>query len=104
MAEERWAEIEGEELRYRDHTWALTGEVDVRGTGDRLRARARRVDGVRKERAALLFGIGDGNDSLNPGDRGDVVARLDQEDGRYFLVVKKEPRTYRYELNSIEYE
>lgn len=104
MVEVQWEGIRDEELRYQDHTWELTGEVDVRGSGERLRAGARQVDGVRGERATLLFGIGDGERSLNPGDLDDVTAKVEREDGRLFLVAAKEPRTYRYELHSIEYE
>lgn len=104
MADARWQAVRGEELRYQDHTWELTGEVDVRGTGDRLRARVKQVDGVRGEHAALQFGIVDGGGSLNPGDLGDVSAGLEREGDRHYLVVEKEPRTYRYELHSIEYE
>lgn len=103
MAETRWEDVRGEELRYQDHTWELTGEVDLRGTGERIRARARRVDGVKHEHATLLFAV-EGDGSLNPGDLDDVFVRLEQEGDREILVVKKEPRTYRYELLSLEYE
>lgn len=104
MVEVQWEGIRDEELRYQDHTWELTGEVDVRQTGERLRARARRADGVRRETGSLLFGLADGGGSLNPGALGGAVARLEREDGRYFLVVEEERRAYRYELHSLEYE
>lgn len=104
MADAQWEDVRGEELRYRDDTWELTGEVDVRGTGDSLRARARQVHDVKHQHATLQFGVVGQGDSLNPGDLDDVTARLDLEDGRYHLIVEKDPRTYRYELHSLEFE
>ena len=104
MVDARWEDVRGAELRYHDHTWELTGEVDVQETGERLRARARRADGVKHEHATLQFGIVDEGDSLNPGDLGDVFVSLETEGDRHYLEVRKEPRTYRYGLHSIEYE
>ena len=104
MADAQWEDVRGEELRYRDDTWELTGEVDVRGSGDRLRARARQVHDVKHGHAALQFGVVGQGDSLNPGNLDDVTARLVPEDGRYYLVVETDSRTYRYELHSLEYE
>ena len=103
MVDVHWEAVRGEELRYQDHTWELTGDVDVRGSGDRLRVRAKQADDVKHETATLQFGLADGGSSLNPGDLGDVTARLEPEGDRYYLVVEKEPRTYRYELHSLEY-
>ena len=104
MAETHWDDLRDEELRYQGHTWALTGDVDVRGTGEHLRARARQVDGDRHETAVLHFGVAGEGESLNPGNIGEVFARLEREGDRYVLVVKQEPRTYRYELLSVAYE
>lgn len=104
MVETHFPGIEGKRLRYDDHTWELTGRVDVRGTGDRLAVDAKRVDGVRHERATLRFGLRDPPGSLNPGNLGDPTARLERGDGQHRLLVATEGRTYRYELNSIRYE
>lgn len=104
MADARWEDVRGKELRYQDRTWELTGEVDLRGTGERILVRARRVDGVKHEHATLLFSIAEGEDSLNPGDLDDVFVRLEQDGDREILVVRKDPRSYRYELHSLEYE
>lgn len=104
MVDARWEDVRGEELRYHDHTWELTGEVDVRGAGDRLRACARQVDGVQHGTASLQFGVDAADPSLNPGDLDGVSARLEREGDRHYLVVEREPRTYRYELHSMEYE
>ena len=104
MVETHWEDLRGKELRYLDHTWALTGDVDVRDSGDLLAVEATQVDDVRRERATLYFGIEDPPDSLNPGDLGDQFDRLEREGDHQYLVVKKEGRTYRYELRRLEHE
>lgn len=103
MVTQTWPEIGGKQLRYNDATWELTGTVDVLKTGELLEVEARRVDDVRHESATLRFGLSEQQQSLNPGDLGDHFDKLDQEGDQYFLVVKHEPRTYRYELQGMEY-
>lgn len=104
MVEDHWEELTGREVRYDNHTWALTGDVDVRGTGELLEVEARQVDDVRHQTADLRFVLQNPPDSLNPGD---LVGHFDSivrdRDG-YHLVIKKEQRTYRYELRGLEYE
>lgn len=104
MVETNWPRLGGKELRYRDGTWRLTGTVDVRESGELLVAEASRVDDVRGETAALHFGLESPGDSLNPGDLGDPFDRLEQTKHAQYLVVKKGPKTYRYELQRLEYE
>lgn len=104
MVETRWPELGGKQLRYIDHTWKLTGMVDVQGTGETLAVEATQVDDVRHGKAILRFGLENPPASLNPGDLGDHFDKLEQEDDRYQLVVKKEPRIYRYELQGIEHQ
>jgi len=104
MVEARWEDIRGRDVRFRGERWELTGEVDVLGTGERLRARARQVDDEKHRRAALLFGLDEPGESLNPGDLEDVFVRVEREGGESYLVARKEPRTYRYVLRSLEYE
>ena len=104
MVEAHWEGVRGEEMRFRDETWELTGDVDLRGTGEVVQARARRVDGVKHEGATLQFGLDDAGESLNPGSVGDVSASLEREGERRYLVVERDPRTYRYELQSLEYD
>lgn len=41
MVESHWAELGGKEVRYRDRTWTLTGDVDVRNRGELLAVEAR---------------------------------------------------------------
>jgi len=103
MVDAHWEDVRGKELRYGDHTWELTGDVEVLDTGKVIEARARRADGVRHEDATLRFGVDDG-ESLNPGDLDEVFVHVERERDRHYLVVRKEPRVYRYELHSLEYE
>lgn len=104
MVEAHWDGLRGRELRYRDHTWELTGDVDVRDSGDLLAVGATQADDVRGQRATLYFGLTEESDSLNPGDMGEHFDRLERVDGDTHLVVQKERRRYRYELDRLEYE
>ncbi len=104
MVETRWPELGGKQLRYAGHTWELTGRVDVRGTGEQLAVEATQVDDIRHAAATLRFGLQRPPASLNPGNLGDHFDRLERERDRYFLVVKKQPRTYRYELQGLVHE
>lgn len=104
MVEATWPELGGKELRYRDHTWRLTGDVDVRDGGRLVAAEAERVDGVRHETATLHFGLRSPPDSLNPGNMRDHFDRLERTPDGQFLVVRTDPRTYRYELERLTYE
>lgn len=103
MVEAHWEGVRGEELRFSDDTWELTGDVDVRGSGELVHARAKQVDSVKHGEADLQFGVADAGGSLNPGGFDDVTARVERDGDRSYLVVERDPRTYRYELQSIEY-
>ena len=103
MVETNWPELHGKELRYRDGTWRLTGDVDVRESGELLVAEANRADDVSGESASLHFGIESPGDSLNPGDLGDNFDRLERTKRSQYLVVKKGPKTYRYELQRLDF-
>ena len=59
MVEDHRSELAGRELRGDDHTWQLTGNVDVRGTGELLEAEAKQADDVRHRRADLRFVLQD---------------------------------------------
>jgi hypothetical protein len=102
MVETHWEDLRGRELRYQDHTWALTGDVDIRGNGALLAVEANQVDGVRGETVILYFGIENPPDSLNPGAIGEHFDSLESEGRHQSLVVKTERRTYRYELQRME--
>jgi hypothetical protein len=104
MVESHWAELGDREVRYRDRTWTLTGTVDVRNRGELLAVEARQEGDVRHPRATLYFGIDDAPDSLNPGSLGDHFDSLERTGRRQRLVVKTAGRTYRYELERLEYE
>lgn len=104
MADQTWPELGGTEVRYADETWELTGDVSVRGTGEVVEADARAIGDVKHRSAILRFNLRDPPASLNPGNLGDHFDRLIREGDRYHLEVKKEPRTYRYDLESIEYD
>ncbi|MGQ4555494.1 hypothetical protein [Halobellus sp. GM3] len=104
MVETHWDDLRNRELRYRDHTWKLTGDVDVSGNGDQLGVEAVQTDDVRRQTARLYFGLDGGSGSLNPGDLGTHFDRLEHSPQTQSLVVKKSGRAYRYELQRMEYE
>lgn len=99
-----WPELGGKRLRYRDRTWELTGDVDVRENGALLAAEATQSDDVRRGTATLYFALETPTDSLNPGDLGEHFDRLERTDTSQYLIIKKETRNYRYELERIEYD
>lgn len=102
MVESHWEDLRGKELRYRDHTWELTGDINVRESGELLAVEARQVDDVRHGTVTLYFGLEIPTDSLNPGNLGDHFDRLERTGNNQYLVIKKERRTYRYELQRLE--
>ena len=59
MVESVWPELGGKELRYLDHTWALTGTVDVRDDGRLLAVAAERTVDSRRPAATLFFALDD---------------------------------------------
>lgn len=104
MVESHWAELGGKEVRYHDRTWTLTGDVDVRDRGELLAVEARQEGDVRHPSATFYFGLEDAPDSLNPGNLGEHFDSLERTGSRQHLVVKTVGRTYRYELERLEYE
>lgn len=104
MVETRWTELQDKEIRYRDQTWTLTGNVDVRERGELLVVEVNQADDVRHKTAFLHFGIEAPGDSLNPGDLGEHFDRLERTKHAQYLIVKKDRRTYRYELQRLEFE
>ncbi|MFW5905481.1 MAG: hypothetical protein ACOCUO_01385 [archaeon] len=55
MVETELPELDGVEVEYGDHTWELTGMVDVRGTGESLEVNAKQADDVRGNEVDLRF-------------------------------------------------
>jgi hypothetical protein len=104
MVERHWEDIRDKRLRYRDGTWELSGDVDVLRDGDVVAVEATRVDGSRHEDARLYFGVEDPPGSLNPGDPGEQFHSLVREGDDQFLRVRAAGRSYRYELQRIEYQ
>ena len=104
MVETHWETLAGTELRYDDRTWSLTGDVELRVTGELVDLQARRVDGTKHERATLRFALHDSPDSPNPGHLREVFPEVERRRGRHTLVVRVDPKTYRYQLQSLEYE
>ncbi|WP_132057056.1 hypothetical protein [Halorussus amylolyticus] len=104
MVETHWGDIAGREVRYTDHTWELTGNVGVRNSGESLAVEAKQADDVRGETATLHFEVEDPADSLNPGNLGEHFDSLERTREGQYLVVKKDRRTYRYELRRLEYD
>ena len=103
MVETHWDDLRGRRLQYRDHTWELSGDVDVREEGELLAMDAQRADGNRGEPALLHFRLVDAPDSLNPGNLGTHFDSIVREGSRHDLLIKKEARTYRYRLRRLEY-
>jgi hypothetical protein len=104
MAEAHWESLRGQDVRYEDRTWELTGDVAVLESGELLAVEARQTDDVRGETATLHFELEDPPDALNPGDLGEHFHRLTRTRRRQHLVVEAPGRTYRYELRRLEYE
>lgn len=102
MTEIHWLELHGETVRYADHTWELTGDVMVEGTGEMLAVEAEQVDDVRRGRAVLRFGLESPPASLNPGAIAEAIGRLEHDGERYRLVIRGDRRTYRYVLHGVE--
>ncbi|MEA5387934.1 hypothetical protein VB779_13455 [Haloarculaceae archaeon H-GB11] len=103
MVEQRWEDIRGKQVEYNGHTWKLTGNVDVREDGDVLAVEAKQADDVKAEAAMLYFDNADPPKSLNPGSEGPHFDRLERDGDEQLLVVKKDPRRYRYRLERLEY-
>ncbi|MCU4750675.1 hypothetical protein OB919_01555 [Halobacteria archaeon AArc-curdl1] len=104
MVETEWPELAGTELEYGDHTWELTGAVEVNVTGEAISVGAKQVDDVRQKTATLRFGASADAPSLNPGDLGGHFDRVELVRDSPRLVLRTEARTYRYELRNVEYE
>lgn len=104
MVETHWEDIRGKTVRYRDHTWELTGDVDVRESGALLVVEAKQVDDVQGEKARLYFDLSTSGDSLNPGNLGEHFDSLKRTRNKQYLLIKKAPKTYRYELQRLEYK
>lgn len=104
MVQSHWDDLRDRELRYRDRTWELTGDIDVRESGALLAVEARQTDDVRQSTATLYFELENPPDSLNPGDIGTHFDRLERAGNHQRLVVKGDHRTYRYELRRLEPE
>lgn len=104
MVDVHWDTLREKQLRYRDHTWTLTGDVEVRNSGEHLAVAARQADDVRRRRGTFSFEVHDTDESLNPGNLGDAFERLEQTGDGQALVVKHRGRTYRYRLNRLEYQ
>lgn len=100
MVESEWSELVETEIRYGEHTWELTGTVDVLDRGEILEVEARQVDSVKHRLADLRFAIDGAPGSLNPGNLGEHFHTLVQEGDRHHIVVKKAGRQYRYELRN----
>jgi hypothetical protein len=102
MVEAHWESLRDRELRYVGHTWRLTGDVDVRESGELLAAEAVQADDVRHEPAILHFGLRDPPGSLNPGDLDGHFESLERDGRAQYLVVEADGRTYRYRLGRLE--
>jgi hypothetical protein len=102
MVESHWDTLRNEEVHYRNHTWALTGDVEVLESGELLAVEARQTDDVRHGTATLYFGLEAPTDSLNPGALGDHFDRVERTKNDQYLVVERGHRTYRYELQRLE--
>ncbi|MFC6976884.1 hypothetical protein ACFQL1_22725 [Halomicroarcula sp. GCM10025709] len=97
-----WESLGGTQLRYRDQTWELTGDIEARETGETLAVEARQVDDVRHETATLYFDLQGSTESLNPGNLGAHFDRFERDGDDHYIVVTKEQRRYRYKLHRLE--
>lgn len=104
MHQRHWPDLEGTELRYRDRTWTLTGEVEILRDGALIGARATHPGGGRRGAAQLFFAVADPPRSINPGDLEEHDHELVREDGETYIVVSSTRRRYRYRLQRLEWE
>jgi len=104
MAETHWHDLAGQELRYDDHTWELTGDVTVRSRGELVVVEAKQLDGTKRGRASLHFDAQSSGESLNPGNLGDLDQYIERDENGHTLVVATDGRRYRYVLNRIKYD
>ncbi|QLG61141.1 hypothetical protein [Halorarum salinum] len=104
MVELHWPDLGGKQVRYLDDTWELTGDVDVRESGELVAVDAKQVDDVRHRSATLYFRLQNPPASLNPGNTGVHFNRLEREDDVQHLVVRNDRRTYRYELRRMKHD
>lgn len=102
MVATHWDDMRGKQLRYLDHTWELTGDLELLDTGNLLEVEARRVDDVRGKRARFHFDVENPPDSVNPSDDGLNFYRLEQDGTDQLLVVRNAGRTYRYCLHRLQ--
>ena len=103
MVKTQWGELQDKNVQYHDRTWTLTGTVDVRESGALLAVEANQANDVRGTPGVLYFGVDTPGDSLNPGNLGEHFDRLERTGDTQYLLVKKDGRTYRYELQRLEY-
>lgn len=102
MVESHWPEVAGTEIRYRGSLWALSGDVDVQGSGEILVADASERDDVRHRTGSFVFGIEGTDRSLNPTDIDEHFDHVEWEGTDQYLVVKTAGRTYRYLLERLQ--
>lgn len=104
MVDAHWEDLRGRQLRYGDDVWELTGDLEIRESGRSLAVEARRTEDVRQPKATLFFDVTTPENSLNPGDLGEHFDRIERRRGEQQILVKREGRTYRYELHRVEPE
>jgi hypothetical protein len=104
MVEAHAPELDGERIRYNDDTWELTGTIDVKQNGNRIHARAKKPERVRKNAGTLNFTLTEPPASLNPGNLGEFSCELEQAETVSTLVIVRNQRTDRYTLDSLSYD
>ena len=104
MVEVDVPELGGEQLRYNNDTWELTGTMDVMQNGELPQAEAKKPDRIRGSTGWLKFSLDTPPASLNPGNLSEFNCELTEGDDGYVLEITREQRADRYRLTKLRYD
>jgi len=96
-------DIEGEQIRFNDDTWELTGDIDVLQNGDVLKVTARKPERVRGNTAMISFKLQNPPASINPGNLGDIDVEVERTADGIELVVTRRHTSNRYRAKNLTY-
>lgn len=95
--------IAGEQLRYNNNTWKLTGTIAIERNGELIQAKAKKTERVRGSAGWLKFVLDSPPASLNPGNLAEFESELIEEGNDHFLLITRNDRTDRYLLTKMRY-
>lgn len=101
MVETTLSRLSGEQVRYGDDTWELTGEIAIGRNGEVIDADA--VETGRGRNARFRFELERKPGSINPGNLGSFEIDLKRGDDGPMLIVRHNMETDRYRLDGLTY-